>query len=249
MSNPAGKAPNARVLAVVALALIGASALWLQNLRTAVKLGKPGVKIGSLPVLDEESKVARTNSVAMPTLVPGFETRLATITRLELDYLPPDTTYARRFYSLPREGFTAQASVVLMGTDRTSIHRPEYCLTGQGWNITSQQETRLRLRDGFELPVQRYQMRFQGEVDGQIGIRSGVYVFWFVADGQVTASHYQRQWWLIRDLLFKRTLQRWAYVSFFADCAPGEEEATFQRIVRLASATVPEFQLTAASTP
>ena len=242
---------NPRLLALAALALIGTSALWLNNLRSAVRLGNPGVKLASIPVLDEDSKVARTNSVALPLRVPGFESKLANITRLELNYLPPDTTYARRFYSIPKEGFAVQASAVLMGTDRTSIHRPEYCLTGQGWSITRQQATSIQIEGNqpFRLPVQRYDMSYQGELNGQMAVRSGIYVFWFVAEGQVTESHVKRQWWLIRDLLLHRTLQRWAYISFFADCAPGQEEATYTQITRLVAATVPDFQLTTGPTP
>jgi hypothetical protein len=38
-------------------------------------------------------------------------------------------------------------------------------------------------------------------------------------------------------------LQRWAYVSFFTVCRPGQEDATFARIKPLITAAVPEFQL------
>ena len=38
-----------RIVTVAALALIGATALWLSHLRTAVHVGKPGVRLGSLP--------------------------------------------------------------------------------------------------------------------------------------------------------------------------------------------------------
>jgi hypothetical protein len=240
-----------RILTLAALLLIGGSALWLDRLRSAVHLGKPGVRMSSMPVLSEDSKVVRSNSVALPTVVPGFETQLGNITQIELEYLPPDTSYARRTYSTRDGSFSTQASAVLMGTDRTSIHRPEYCLTGQGWNIRSRAERTIRIggTNGYDLPVQRYDMQFHGEVNGRAAVRAGVYVFWFVADNQLTASHVERQWWLIRDLLFKRTLQRWAYISFFTDCAPGEEDATYARVSQLAAAIVPEFQLTSPAPP
>lgn len=242
---------QARIVALLALALIGAAGLWLSHLRTAVRLGRPGVKVGNLPVFNEAGEVARTNSVAMPTLVDGFRTRVEPITKLELGYLPPDTTYGRRFFESLDGRFHSAASVVLMGTDRTSIHRPEYCLTGQGWNIYRQRPATLKLTRpaAREIPVQRFDMRFQGVVDGRPVQRGGVYVFWFVADGQVTGSHFDRQLWLIRDLLLHQTLQRWAYVSFFSDCEPGQEDATFGRIAQLAAATVPEFQLTDGRAP
>ena len=50
-------------------------------------------------------------------------------------------------------------------------------------------------------------------------------------------------WWLTRDLLTRGVLQRWAYISYFAVCVPGQEDATFDRMKSLIAASVPEFQL------
>jgi hypothetical protein len=44
-------------------------------------------------------------------------------------------------------------------------------------------------------------------------------------------------------------LQRWAYVSYFAICSPGQEDATFERMSRLIEESVPEFQLPPRATP
>ena len=38
-------------------------------------------------------------------------------------------------------------------------------------------------------------------------------------------------------------LQRWAYVSYFSVCEPGQEDATFARMEKLIAASVPAFQL------
>jgi len=40
-------------------------------------------------------------------------------------------SYAERHYSAP-DGFDMTGTLVLMGADRTSIHKPDYCLPGQG---------------------------------------------------------------------------------------------------------------------
>jgi hypothetical protein len=68
---------------VAALVVVGVGAFGLQHLRTSVRLGKPGVKVTNLPVLDEESRVARTNSVALPVRVDGYATSVEAIPRLE----------------------------------------------------------------------------------------------------------------------------------------------------------------------
>ncbi len=72
----------------------------------------------------------------------------------------------------------------------------------------------------------------------------GIYVLWFVAgDDEYTGRHWQRMWWMARDLLRTGVLQRWAAISYFAPCAPGQEDATFDRVKKLMVASVPEFQL------
>ena len=149
--------------------------------------------------------------------------------------------YGRGTQELP-----VQASVILMGADRTSIHQPEFCLKGNGWDI----QTRTTQRVPFEriaggaLEVRRFDalINVRGE-DGTIHPLAGVYVFWFVADDQWTASAWTRTLWMTRDLLTHNVLQRWAYVSFFATCLPGQEEATFQHVCELIRSTVPQFQI------
>jgi hypothetical protein len=50
-------------------------------------------------------------------------------------------------------------------------------------------------------------------------------------------------WWMARDLLCTGVLQRWASIGYFAQCARGQEDATFERITKLIAASAPEFQL------
>jgi hypothetical protein len=133
-----------------------------------------------------------------------------------------------------------------MGADRTSIHKPDFCLPGQGWTINEKTVVNIPVTDGaqhYQLPVAKWTV---GNVyqtpDGQKQPVSGLYVFWFVADGQQTTDNYRRMWWLGRDLLRSGVLQRWAYVSYFAACAPGQEDATFEQMKALIASSVPAFQ-------
>jgi hypothetical protein len=79
--------------------------------------------------------------------------------------------------------------------------------------------------------------------DGRSAKLYGVYVFWFVANGEETPDNQQRMIWLGRDLLRSGVLQRWAYLSYFAVCAPGQEDVAFERIKNLIANSVPEYQL------
>ena len=72
----------------------------------------------------------------------------------------------------------------------------------------------------------------------------GVFVYWFVANGELTASHADRMWWMARDLMLTGVLQRWAYVICFTPCAVGSEDEAFERVKEFIIAAVPEFQTT-----
>jgi len=96
----------------------------------------------------------------------------------------------------------------------------------------------------YDLPVMKM------TVDREVTLRSGaktrqsaLYVFWFVADQQLSADHNERMWWMARDLISKGILQRWAYVSCFSTCLPGQEDEAYARMREWIVAAVPEFQL------
>jgi len=134
-----------------------------------------------------------------------------------------------------------------MGRDRTSIHKPQYCLTGQGWRIDRSETSAIRIDRprSYDLPVMKLTATgMQETAAGEKIVARGLYVYWFVADRELTADHLQRMWWMARDLMRNGTLQRWAYVACFSVCLPGQEEATYQRMKEFIAASVPEFQLT-----
>jgi len=161
--------------------------------------------------------------------------------------LPSDTSYGSRRYTAP-DGFISQASVVLMGSDRTSHHKPQYCLPGNGWRIDQTMRSQIHVDRprAYELPVTKITVTRQIEREGQQITVRGVYVYWYVADGVLSGdpSGFEKMWSLAKTLLTSGVLQRWAYVTYFSPCTPGEEEATYERMKKLIAASVPEFQLT-----
>ncbi len=239
------------VLCISAVALMAAGHLALIYLRTNQRWGKPAVRLVGVPLITESNRLAKATSVYMPERIPGYTSKFASITEHELEVLPQDTSFGRRSYATPDGALTVQTSVVLMGTDRTSIHQPEFCLNSQGWVIQRKRVEQIHISrpQDYDLAVRRFDARLSLTTpDGKPFSRGAVYVFWFVADGQRTASHWTRNWWLIRDLLLHNVLQRWAYVSYFADCAPGEEDATFEKMTRLITASVPDIVTQAGQT-
>ncbi len=212
--------------------LIAGTGLFLTWMRAHQQLGQPGVRL------------------ELPTRVLDYDSTLSEITDIERKALPADTSFARRMYYKVVDGRTnsmIQVSIVLMGSDRTSIHKPQLCLRAQGWDIEHSVESTVEVEQPhpYKLPVMKLVTgkNFTGD-GGRVIKRGGIYAYWFVADHALTANHWQRMWWMAKDLMTTGVLQRWAYVSCFATCLPGEEEALFAELSRFVRASAPSYMLT-----
>lgn len=217
----------------------GAASGALIHLQTNQRLGRPGLKASPI------EGTARMR-IELPLEVAGYRVTEHEVPELVVDSLPADTSLAQVHYR-DTDGLEMQVMVVMMGTDRTSIHRPEFCLTGAGWRINEQRSERVRVRfidpAAVELPVMKLIAHRSFEVEGKPVDWSGVFLYWFVADGVVTDRTGERMWHMARHLLTTGELQRWAYITYFAPCPPGMEEEAFQRLQILMRRTVPRFQL------
>lgn len=221
----------------VALILIAGTAVALVEFKSHQKLGKPGIKSTPIP-----GQIRM--KIELPENVSGFSSTNIPESDVELGYFPKDTSYARRSYQMENT-LPIYATIVMMGADRTSIHKPDYCLPGQGWTITQKSVVNIPLTGvNYDLPVAKWLVSNSYQApDGTRQTIHGIYAFWFVADNEQTPDFYQRLWWLTRDLVTTGVLQRWAYVSYFVPCDPGQEDATFERVKKLISESVPQFQL------
>lgn len=229
------------VLTVVVLALIGAAAGLLGRAKAHQQLGEPGVKTRPMPG-------SKNLEVLVPVTVPGYTAEILTNAEQVLSVLPADTSFRVCLYKA-EDGFYSQVSVVLMGSDRSSIHKPQICLTGQGWAIDNHlsdvESIHLDRPVAYDLPVNKLiaTKQFAGP-DGSAQTARGLYVYWFVDADRCTADSWKwMTWWMPRDLLWNGILERWAYISYFSACSPGQEAATYDRMKKLIATTVPEFQL------
>ena len=225
-------------LFAAALLLMAGTAGALTWLKAHQRLGAPGLVAAPVPG-------SALMQIGLPERVLDFTSTNLPEPEVVLGYLPKDTSFASRHY-LAADGAWALGTVILMGADRTSIHRPDYCLPGQGWQIRDKTGVKLNIAGAhpYELPVMKWIVgNSYPAPDGSKQNVSGIYVFWFVTKDQVTDSFPA----MLKSMLFHQLtggeLQRWAYVSFFTICLPGQEDATFARIKPLIAAAVPEFQL------
>jgi hypothetical protein len=225
-------------LLVVTLVMMAGTAAALTWLRANQKLGTPALKGTPIPG-------GVMMKIDLPENVLDFSSTNIPEPDLAIGYFPKDTSYAERIYIAP-DKFWFQSTAILMGADRTSIHRPEFCLPGQGWTIDEKKPLDIPVNDQPPYHLQAAAWKLSRNVqdnDGQNVKIAAVYLYWYVANNEETPDHNKMLEWLTLDLLRTGSLQRWAYISYFARCQPGQEDVTIDRIKNFIGAQVPKFQL------
>lgn len=135
--------------------------------------------------------------------------------------LPADTIIVKREYRTPGrppdKRDLAHAALVIAGNDSRSIHRPEVCLDGQGWTITSSQVREVKLLSGDVLRVRDLAIEREVLLDNgaKLPLRAH-YVYWFTGADVTTPSNLERQFISLRDSVLRNVNHRWAYPSVMA---------------------------------
>jgi EpsI family protein len=172
--------------------------------------------------------------------------RRSEVTAEEQAVLPPDTGYSRRTYTaLHRPGQHVFVSIVLSGRDRSSIHRPELCVEGQGWTIQRSFPHSFRwpapggASGVIELPATVLRVE-RISANGKTKVPS-LLAYWFVGGDTVVATHGQRMVRGAWDRLRHGRADRWAYVLVQTDAVDGEAVA-LARLQEVLDGTLPTFQ-------
>ena len=185
------------------------------------------------------------NPVELPTFI-GTEWigRGAEVTAVERAILPVDTGYARKNYVAVADGAQRVfVSVVLSGRDRTSIHRPELCLVGQGWSIEGETREVFRYPGRAEAEFAATVLRVKREMvtpRGRVAVPELV-AYWFVDSERVVATNGGRFWRDAWNRLAHGRPDRWAYVLVQTSAADGEA-AALKRMQAVLTGTLPAFQ-------
>jgi EpsI family protein len=229
-----GDTRNWRVAAVVVV-FAGAELVFLGWLAGLPPRGGVGVRLAA------DGK----NPVELPTFV-GTEWigRAAEVTAVERELLPADTGYARKSYvAVANPAQRVFVSVVLSGRDRTSIHRPELCLVGQGWTIEGATRANFSYPGVSAAGFAATLLRVRREVVTVRG-RSSVpelVAYWFVDGERVVATNSGRIWRDTWNRLTRGRPDRWAYVLVQTGAADGEA-AALARMEAVLAGALPTFQ-------
>ena len=218
---------------VVCVMAVGA-VIFLARLASLPPRGQVGVRLAA----DGQ------NPVELPAFLgTDWIGRRTEVTAAEHAVLPPDTGFSRREYvNLANPQQRVFLSIVLSGRDRSSIHRPELCVVGQGWTIRAVTE------HGFSaagrspgtfpatvLHVQRAVQTPRGAV-----LVPQLIVYWFVGGDTVEPTYWKR---LARDAwnrVVHARADRWAYVLMQSDARDGDA-AALDRMQVVLDQTLPVF--------
>ena len=234
-------------VAIGVLLLAGAELLFLRKLATAPPRGTAGVVLAA----DE------ANPAELPAFL-GTEWigRRAEVTPIEREILPADTGFARKLYvavANPRQ--QVFVSVVLSGRDRSSIHRPELCLIGQGWTVVAAQPHRfaypgkpsaafpatvLRVQREVAAPAAAGKPATAGKPPARVVVPQLV-AYWFVGGDGVVPTHWERLAHDAWNRVARARADRWAYVLVQTDAADGDA-AALARMQAVLHETLPALQ-------
>ncbi|MCE0522941.1 MAG: EpsI family protein [Methylacidiphilales bacterium] len=218
-----------RCLVLLLLAIVVALAYWFN------------------PPIDIQSQAGVVMN--LPVLIGDYYGQEGVISDAEHLILPKDTEFARRDYE-DGQGHQIICSIVLSGAEQRSIHRPEACLVGQGWDIIGQEYVPMPLASGHQLVARRLTLeRREPDQNGGSVVVRAFYVYWFVGQNVATPSEMQRVLLSNWDRVVHNRSHRWAYVSFFSlitdDLQPNglNADKTQALLADFARQIVPTFQI------
>ena len=160
----------------------------------------------------------------------------------EWSILPRDTIIRKkRYFHNEDPDVSIFASIVMSGDDRSSIHRPEVCMRGQGNQIPSNEVITIPL-EGRE-PLQVMVLNMTRTVPGHPTFHT-YYAYWFVGKDKETPHHMERMLWMGWDRIFRNVSHRWAYIAVSGQREPDlESTAHHDRIREVVSKLYPQISL------
>lgn len=151
-------------------------------------------------------------NLEFPDICPECGESLFNMSRAEKEQLPDDTEFIKSAYT-NAAGTRLYASIVLSGTARDSIHRPQRCLKGQGNTLDAEYTLEIPIQGREPLSVRVIKTsRIFRTADGPVPYYS-FYAYWFVGQDRETPYHLGRMFWLAWDRVVRSKANRWAYIS------------------------------------
>jgi EpsI family protein len=187
--------------------------------RLLVLLAVVAIGMGSVFVLPKQLGYQPVGAeLSLPEFLGEWWGKEGDVLEKERDVLGHDTDFARKIYSSGADD-NILASVVLAGQDMmTSIHRPERCLTAQGWQVGHQSKRVIDVPGLGGLEATRLQnLKYIRGPNGEAIPVNNLCYYWFIGHSARAATHEERVWRDMLDRIAKGYNQRWAMVMISAE--------------------------------
>jgi len=172
------------------------------------------------------------------------------MTAIERNILDPGVDLARNQY-ISADQKMVVATVIRSGLGKRTLHRPEVCLPGQGWNITDSMPIPIKLANGRTIEATLLRMfRDIETAQGQRMRVRALNIYWYIgSDGTTSPDYYDHIRISYFDAVFKNLTHRWAMASFFLPIAeadigianPMSEAIALEDLRDFASQIAPDF--------
>jgi len=163
--------------------------------------------------------------VWLPKDIPGYNGEMGYMGEQERKWLPSDTTYLKMTYK--EKGMdenlasyrALNATLIVAGSDSRSLHRPQVCLTAQGWAIAKKEVVALQTTGG-ELSIMNFHLTrvirnqdgsMRRDDNGKKMVQRGFYCYWWVGPDDSTPYDETRVWKSVWNSIWKGKNERWAY--------------------------------------
>ncbi len=161
------------------------------------------------------------------------------VTEKEHSTLGYETEFARKVYQ-NASGGQILTSIVLAGHDMTtSIHRPERCLTAQGWAVGDGSRRVIAVPGLGALRATRLINTRKIIHDNQVTEVRGICYYWFIGCNELAAAHWERMLIDSRDRLVHGYAQRWGMVLISSEITKDHDK--FGRDERETDAMLQDF--------
>ena len=139
--------------------------------------------------------------------IGGYTSEPVEVSEAERHVLPDDTGFDKRRYE-DGDGNWFQVSMVIGGKSKSSIHRPELCLPGQGFQMMSPRTVESGGVEWHLVTLAR----------GAVPACGFAYTF-FNQDGYRTSSHLKRIFRDVWDRSIRGRIDRWVMVTVYSSDA------------------------------
>ncbi|MCF7849398.1 MAG: EpsI family protein [Kiritimatiellales bacterium] len=162
-------------------------------------------------------------NLELPDICPDCGEDLYKMSWAEYDALPHDTLFVKSAYT-NENGGRVFVSIVLSGAERSSIHRPQRCLVGQGQTISGDHVIEVPLAGRKPVRVMVLETEQLAGTAEKRHKYTSYYAYWFVGQDRETPSHLARMFWLGWDRVFRSVAHKWAYIAVSGIREEGNDE-------------------------